>query len=184
MSLHELPPTLKDTTGENCFLSCVGMALAHYEKLGSLCLADIIEAVEIPGEEVTPMARVFAWLISGYGLDVEYIEEMDETDQDSADLIASFRNAGVTYTPLRPTMADMLRYVDRDIAVITLVNYDNMGADNPNLELNHAIYLGSCHPSEAVSVIEPNGAHFAIEDISEAWGDYPNLIIFRDKSNL
>lgn len=180
MSLNELPPNLANTTNEHCFLSCAGMALAHYQKLGNLGLADIREAVEIPGEQVTPMARVFKWLIDGYDLDVEYVEEMDETDPDSADFIASLREAGATYTSARPTMTDVLTRVDNNTAVITQINYENMGDDGPSFEPNHTIYLGSCVPGKLISIIDPNGPYFAIDDISEVWGEYPNLIIFRN----
>lgn len=178
--LDKLPPSLANVTGEHCFLSCVGMSLAHYKKLGHLGLADIVEAVTLPGEEETPMARVFDWLIHSHGLKVEYIEKIDETNPGDADFIASIETAGAVYTNTSPAMNDVFAHVDAGEAVITQINYKNMEEDNPTHELDHAVYVGSCVAGELVSIIDPDGPHFVVENISDAWGPYPNLIVIRE----
>ena len=170
MSLESVPEVLKNTTNEHCFESCLGMTLAHYGKLGSLGLQDIVAALSRPEEEFTPMSRTFEWL-NNFGLQVEYIEQEDENN---TSFFSTLRKTGATTRSLSATTAIAIQLANEGKALITQINYlEDEG--QKDYDLDHAVFL-SKYDDTGVLVLDPNGMGFGTSRLEGLWGRYPNLI--------
>src|SRR5690606_36302664 len=99
MTLKTLPSQLLNSDREQCFASCLGMVLAHYERLGDLGLGDIITAIGSTSDEDTPVAKGLGWLQT-FDLTVEYVEDLSQVNTNLAD---SLRTEGIAHKNIRPT---------------------------------------------------------------------------------
>lgn len=171
MALESVPPNLLNSTGEHCFQACIGMSLAHYGKLGTLTLRDIVRATEKEEEQVTPMVRIFEW-VKSFGVSIEYIEELGEGDTTFTD---SLQDVGVKVNLFKPTTTVALDLVDRGNTVITQVSY-TADTGQQNFELDHAVFLSPLKRNESVLVLDPDNMVYGITDLTPLWGRYPNLI--------
>lgn len=170
MSLESVPEILKNTSNEHCFESCLGMTLAHYEKLGQLGLQDIVQSLSQPGEESVPMSRTIEWLDS-YGLQVEYIEQENEFN---TEFFSTLRRAGATTLSIPPTTRMAIRHVNEGKALITQVNYvEDSGQED--YDLNHAVFLAE-YDDDGVLILDPDGMEVGTSSLEAYWGRYPNLI--------
>jgi hypothetical protein len=172
MALEKVPQQLLNTTGEDCFMSCLGMSLAHFQMLGSLTLEDIVSDLERPGEEFTPMHRTFSWL-ANRGLRTSYVESLDLSNQSNLAFIDEINRAGARYIHKSPTAKTIINQIDRGSVVLTQLSY----SEETDAELDHVVYVTSIDDYQT-QVLDPDFQNpLVLPDLSNFWQNRPNMIV-------
>ena len=173
--LEYLPPELKNTSGEDCMLSCVGMALRDLG-VAQLTLEEIKAEVEIPGEEDVPFHRLFSWL-GNMGVRSVWIEGMQDNLPLQAELSQCDR-ASFTLHPKPAQLQDVIDGISSGWALIWQV-----ASDFEAPEPDHAVYIANTYTgkysnSRSALILDPDIGAFGLE-MDDLMKVYPNLVALR-----
>lgn len=175
--LEQVPESLRNTTGEDCMLSCVGMAL---QQLGvaSLSLSEIKLAFE--GEDIS-FKELFSWLGSK-GVSAVWIEDLQNDPELAGDLNECGRS-NLTHHPVELRPLDVVDGMNAGHALIVQV-----GSSFTEQYPDHAVYVSDLWSDDDTCmavILDPDskgrGFGVSIEDI---WGNYPNLLALKRTSML